>query len=154
MNLIILDFARRWWWVLLIVGAIAAGGTLAAEPIVLGPVGAFLLLFDGSRGALRATRALPVSSRDHALACWVCGVPLVPMLCVPLMIVAALLAPAIDGSTSAPWFSLGVQTYVALGYAGLCFLIAIVLPMRPPENLSEHLLSGLAGATWGLSILG
>ncbi|HEX8311009.1 MAG TPA: hypothetical protein VF614_06820 [Chthoniobacteraceae bacterium] len=154
MKLLILDFAKRWWWILLIAVIIAAGSTLAANPMLLGPIGAFLVFFDSSRGALRVTRPLPVSSRDQALACWVCGVPLVPMLCLPLMIMGALLAPVIGAPTDASWFAVGVQAYVATGSAALCFLIAVALPMRPPQTALEHAIATLAGAMWGLSIPG
>ena len=150
MKLLVLDFAKRWWWALLIAVLIAAGSTLAASPMLLGPIGAVLVFSDGSRGALRAMRPLPVSSRDQALACWFCGVPLVPILCLPIMIIAALLAPVLGASSQ--WFAVGVQMYVATGYAALCFLIAVVLPLRPPQTAREHAFAALTGATWGLSI--
>ena len=52
----------------------------------------------------------------------------------------------------APWFAASVQTWVALGYAAMCFFVIQWLPTRPAESIAEHIQQGIAGGLWGLSM--
>ena len=199
MKPLILDFLRRWWWLFLIALLLAVGSGIGGFPFIFAPAAVIALMLDAQRGVFRAVRPLPVSRNDQAKAWWFVGVPLLPLLCVPVLAASVLifqafhpaatmdrsapvaieaprevmaetpLPPApvppafaqerrfigpfsISSKPPAPWFSAGVQTWVALGFAGFCFFLIQWAPTRPAENLAEHVQQGLFGAVYGLSM--
>ena len=201
MKPLILDFLRRWWWLFAIALLLSVGSGLSGTTFIFAPATLVALLLDAQRGVFRAVRPLPVSRNDQAKAWWFVGVPMLPLLSVPVLAVSVLIfqamhpaatmdrpapvaieaprevmaetpsppAPAqpafaqerrfigpfsVSNKPPAPWFSAGVQTWVALGYAGFCFFLMQWAPTRPAENVAENVQQGLFGAMWGLSMPG
>ena len=209
MKPLILDFFRRWSWLFVIALLISAASSIAGFPFVFAPAAVVALLLDAQRGVFRAVRPLPISRNDQTKVWWFVGVPLLPLLSVPLLAIGVLVSQHLDLPTAmgmrpsvrvvpaslpvdvetrdaliesssppttvapsfaqerrfigpfsysytkpAPWFAAGVQAWVALGYAGLCFFLIQWAPTRPPENIAEHVQQGLFGLFWGLSMPG
>ena len=209
MKPLILDFLRRWRWLFVIALLLSVASSITGFPFVFAPAAVFTLLLDAQRGVFRAVRPLPVSRNDQAKAWWLVGVPLLPLLSVPVLAIGVLVSQQLNlpaamglrppprvipaalpvdveardaliespsppatvapsfaqerrfiGSLSdsntkpAPWFSAGVQTWVALGYAGFCFFLMQWAPTSPAENLAENVQQGIFGALWGISMPG
>ncbi len=201
MKPLILDFLRRWWWLLAIALLLSVGSCVTGFPFVFAPVAVIALMLDAQRGVFRAVRPLPVSRNDQTKAWWFVGVPLVPLLSVPVLAIGVLIfqaiqpriaadrfappagptpleavsgmpappAPAlpafaqerryigpfsVPNKPPAPWFSAGVQAWVALGYAGFCFFLLQWAPTRAAENFAENVQQVIFGLLWGFSMPG
>ena len=201
MKTLILDFLRRWRWLFLIALLLSIGSGIGGFPFVFAPAAVVALMLDAQRGVFRAVRPLPVSRNDQTKAWWFVGVPLVPLLSVPVLAIGVLIfqaiqprmaadrfapptapapleavsgmptprAPAppafaqerryigpfsVPNKPPAPWFSAGVQAWVALGYAGFCFFLLQWAPTRPAENLAENVQQVIFGLLWGFSMPG
>ncbi len=159
MKLLILDFMRRWWWLFVCAILICITGSISGFPFVFAPAAVIALMFDAQRGVFRAVRPQPVTRLDQAKTWWFIGVPLLPLLSIPVLAIGVLIfqqthSPVAMQTPPAPWFAAGVQTWVAFGYAGFCFFLMQWAPTRPAENLAENVQQGLFGALWGLSMPG
>ena len=179
MKILVLDFLRRWWWMLALLLLFSAALGAFGQPFVVAPAALVCLMFDAPRGVFRVVRPLPIPRRGQACAWWFIGVPLVPLLTLGALAIGALIfqathplvmmpAPPTPVEISAqaaqiiampmrgasPWFGVGVQVWVAFGYAGLCFLLATGLPVRPAEGALETIGQGVIGGLWGLSMMG
>ena len=174
MKTLVLDFLRRWGWMLGLMLLLTVLIGLTSQTFILAPAALIGLLFDAQRGVLRAVRPLPIPRRAQARAWWFIGVPLIPLLSLPALVLGALVyqathsAAAVSAAVSpgaqvfqmltAPttgaslWFGMAVQSWVAFGYAGFCFLLVLWLPTRPAEDVLEMIAQGVVGALWGLSI--
>ena len=91
MNHLILDFLRRWRWLFVIALLISVASGIAGFPFVFAPAGVVALLIDAQRGVFRAVRPLPVTRVEQARAWWLVGVPLLPLLSVPVLAIGVLL---------------------------------------------------------------
>ena len=179
MKTLVLDFLRRWGWMLALLLLLTAFISATGQPFVLAPSALICLIFDAQRGVFRVVRPLPVPRFRQACAWWLIGVPLVPLLSLGALAIGvvifqathplvALPAPpmlvevgaqavqifAPPMSAVSPWFGVGVQTWVAFGYAGLCFRLAMGLPTRPAVGALEATVQGVFGGLWGLSMMG
>ena len=207
MKPLILDFLHRWRWLFVIALLLSVASSVFGAPFTIAPAAVVALLLDAQRGVFRAVRPLPVTRLDQAKAWWFVGVPLLPLLSVPVLALGVLLfqqfnpagnvrffgpaavapseapppivvlpeemagasvppgaasgkadrviaAPLQNGKAPAPWFAAGVQTWVALGYAGFCFFLLQWAPTRAPENVAEHVQQGIFGLLWGISMPG
>jgi hypothetical protein len=99
MKSLILDFLRRWRWLLVILLLITAASSIAGLPAILAPAAVVALLLDAQRGVFRAVRPLPISRLDQARAWWFIGVPLLPLLSVPMLVLGILLFPQFHPNT-------------------------------------------------------
>ena len=176
MRPLLLDFFRRSWPMLALVALISLLGAALGWPMVFAPAGMILLLFDAQRGVLRVIRPLPLSDALQARACWIMGVWAVPALALPALAIGtvihdalhspAAIASSANGSALAYqmfgarqpaaslWFATALQAWVALGYSALCFILALGLPARPPENASERFGQTIGAALWAISFFG
>ncbi len=102
MNPLILDFLRRWRWLFAIALLISLGTAIAGMPFLLAPAAILGLLFDGQRGVFSAVRALPVARIDQARAWWFVGVPLLPLLSLPLLAIGVLLFQQFNATGNPP----------------------------------------------------
>jgi len=159
MKMLIFDFIRRWWWMLavamILTLAISAGGMA----LIAAPAALVALIFDAQRGMFRVVRTLPVAGREQARAWWFIGVPLVPLLSLPVLAAGLWIeglhsvgSTPMMGAMKDPWFTAVVQMWTAFGYLGLCFLLAMYLPTRSPKGMMETLGQMIVGGLWGLSI--
>lgn len=199
MKLLILDFVRRWKWLFVLSSLVSVVSSIAGAPFIFAPAAVVALMFDAQRGAFRAVRPLPVTRLAQARSWWFVGVPLLPLLSVPVLVLGVILfqqfnplakprflgpmpppefaaplalepqplppalpqpiphsIPPIASSQSAPtpWFAAAVQAWVALGYAGFCFLLLQWAPTRPAEGVAENVQQALFGLLWGTSTPG
>src|SRR5687767_13727773 len=176
MQPLLLDFFRRSWPMIALVALISVLGAALGWPMVFAPAGMLCLLFDAQRGVLRVIRPLPLSGAVQARAFWIMGVWLVPALALPALAIGtaihdALHSPAAIASSAnttalayqmfgarqpaaSLWFATGLQAWVGLGYSGLCFILALALPARPPDNTSEKVGQMIGAALWALSFFG
>lgn len=199
MKLLVLDFIRRWKWLFVLSLLASVASSVAGTPFIFAPATIVALMLDAQRGAFRAVRPLPVTRLAQARSWWFVGVPLLPLLSVPVLALGVILfqqfnptgyprfsglntppeiaaplpldaqplsasvpqsvphfaAPiASSSSAPAPWFAAGVQAWVALGYAGFCFLLLQWAPTRPAEGVAENVQQALFGLLWGLSMPG
>ena len=196
MKPLILDFLRRWWWLFVIALLMSIGSGISGTTFIFAPAAVVALMLDAQRGVFRAVRPLPVAREAQAKAWWFVGVPLLPLLSVPVLAVSVLIFQAMHPAATmdrpapvaieaprevmaealpqpafaqeqrfigpfsvskkppAPWFSAGVQTWVALGYAAFCFFLMQWAPTRPAENLAENIQQGVFGAAYGFSMPG
>ena len=91
MKPLILDFLRRWRWLFVIALLLSVGSSIGGMPFVFAPAAVVALLLDAQRGVFRAVRPLPVTRLDQAKAWWFVGVPLLPLLSVPVLAIGVLL---------------------------------------------------------------
>ncbi len=91
MKPLILDFLRRWRWLFVIALLLSVASSVFGMPFVFAPAAVIALLLDAQRGVFRAVRPLPVTRLDQAKAWWFVGVPLLPLLSVPVLAVGVLL---------------------------------------------------------------
>ena len=137
-----LEQARGWWLVgvpllpLLSVPALALGVILLQQ---FNPLGTPRYLAPTAPSEIAAPRLLEAQPSSAPLS------PSVQPATAPI---------ASSSSTPAPWFAAGVQSWVALGYAGFCFLLLQWAPTRPAEGIAENVQQGLFGLLWGLSMPG
>ena len=100
MKPLILDFLRRWSWLFVNALLISAASSIAGFPFVFAPAAVVALLLDAQRGVFRAVRPLPISRNDQAKVWWFVGVPLVPLLSVPVLAIGVLVSQAIDAPSA------------------------------------------------------
>ena len=120
---LILDFLRRWRWLFIISLLLSAAFSIAGMPFILAPAAVVALLLDAQRGVFRAVRPLPITRLDQAKAWWIVGVPLLPLLSVPALVLGVFLFQ---------------QFHPDAGPAGLGTFAARVVEVTPPmEALPE-----------------
>jgi hypothetical protein len=93
MKSLILDFLHRWRWLFVISLIVSVASSLFGLPLILAPAAVVALQPDARRGVFRAVRPLPLTRLDQAKAWWVVGVPLLPLLSVPALVLGILLFP-------------------------------------------------------------
>ncbi len=93
MKSLILDFLYRWRWLFVISLLVSAASSLFGLPLILAPAAVGALQLDAQRGVFRAVRPLPLTRQDQAKAWWVIGVPLLPLLSVPALVLGIMLCP-------------------------------------------------------------
>jgi hypothetical protein len=93
MKSLILDFLHRWRWLFVISLIVSVASSLFGLPLILAPAAVVALQLDARRGVFRAVRPLPLTRLDQAKAWWVVGVPLLPLLSVPALVLGILLFP-------------------------------------------------------------
>ena len=93
MKSLILDFLYRWRWLFLISLLVSAASGLFGLPLILAPAAVGALQLDARRGVFRAVRPLPITRLDQTKAWWVIGVPLLPLLSVPALVLGIMLFP-------------------------------------------------------------
>ena len=91
MKTLILDFLHRWRWLFVIALLLSTASSIAGAPFILAPAAVVALLLDAQRGVFRAVRPLPVTRLDQAKAWWFVGVPLLPLLSVPVLALGVVL---------------------------------------------------------------
>ena len=157
--MLIVDFIRRWWWMLALAMLLTVAAGAGGVALIAAPAALVALILDAQRGMFRVVRTLPVTGRVQSRAWWFIGVPLIPLLSLPAL-AAGLWIEGMDAAEAVPpmvaakvpWFTAAVQAWTALGYLGLCFLLAMHLPTRPPQGILEKIGQGIVGGLWGISI--
>lgn len=91
MKILILDFLRRWKWLFVIALLVSIASSVAGLPFVFAPAAVIALLLDAQRGVFRAVRPLPVTRLEQARTWWFVGVPLLPLLSVPVLAIGVIL---------------------------------------------------------------
>ena len=151
---LILDFLRRWRWLVALYVLFTALESLCGVPLAFTPAAMICLIFDGQRGVFRSVRPMPITRRAQATAWWIIGVPL-PSL---LALLPAILGTAIHAhyalSRAEPWFVMTANAVVGLGWGSLCFLLATLLPTRPPNGALETVGQAIVGMCWGIMFPG
>ena len=93
MKSLILDFLYRWRWLFVISLLVSAASGLFGLPRILAPAAVGALQLDARRGVFRAVRPLPITRLDQAKTWWVIGVPLLPLISVPALVLGIMLFP-------------------------------------------------------------
>ena len=127
MKSLILDFLYRWRWLFVISLLVSAASGLFGLPLILAPAAVGALQLDARRGVFRAVRPLPITRLDEAKAWWVIGVPLLPLLSVPALVLGIMLFPHFQPSAgSVPFTRITAP------------MTETMLPMEPrPQALPE-----------------
>ena len=105
MKSLILDFLHRWRWLFVISLIVSAASSLFGLPLILAPAAVVALQLDARRGVFRAVRPLPLTRLDQAKAWWVVGVPLLPLLSVPALVLGIMLFPHFQPSAGSVPFT-------------------------------------------------
>lgn len=96
MKPLILDFLRRWKWLFVIALLISIASSIAGFPFILAPAAVVALVLDAQRGVFRAVRPLPVTRLEQARTWWFVGVPLLPLISVPALVLGVILFQQIN----------------------------------------------------------
>lgn len=131
MKSLILDFLHRWRWLFAISLLLTAAFSIAGFPFILAPAAVVALLLDAQRGVFRAVRPLPITRLEQARAWWIVGVPLLPLLSVPALVLGVFLFQQIHPDTAA---------------AGFGHLAAPVVQIPPPMEVLPEAMPGTSTA--------
>jgi hypothetical protein len=131
MKSLILDFLHRWRWLFAISLLLTAAFSIAGFPFILAPAAVVALLLDAQRGVFRAVRPLPITRLDQAKAWWIVGVPLLPLLSVPALVLGVFLFQ---------------QFHPNAGPAGFAPLAAPVVQTPPPMEVLPEAMPGTSSA--------
>ena len=132
MKSLILDFLHRWRWLFVMSLLLTTAFSVAGFPFILAPAAVVALLLDAQRGVFRAVRPLPITRLDQAKAWWIVGVPLLPLLSVPALVLGVFLFQQLHPNAAAVRFSPLASTAV------LTPPPIEVLPEGMPGNATEE----------------
>ena len=133
MKALILDFLRRWRWLFVLALLLSVASSVFGTPFILAPAAVTALVLDAQRGVFRAVRPLPVTRLDQAKAWWFVGVPLLPLLSVPVLALGVILFQEFNPSGNARV----LQPVTPLGIAAPLPLEAQPRPEIPPQSVPD-----------------
>jgi hypothetical protein len=162
MQLIILDYFRRWWWVLALFALFNAVTMFAGLTMNLAPLVVItILVLDGPSGVLRVVRVQPLTLRQQGMAWWLLCVVVIPLLWIFPICAGAAVANLTERRhiyeliyhSYNPWFSACLSIWIGVGYSAFNFIIAGLLPARPARSLAGDIAQFLVMVLWSVTFV-